>query len=239
MFTFEKISEINGLDIKAPSNSRQNSYAWSIAELGDYIYIGTSRNLASSVVGNYASGISVPASLISGTKNLAEIWRYKKCGNHKWQKVFKPNESDKAFGFRIMIVHQAYGCPPAIYAISTGQTLNVYKSYDGLNWKKLKISNILGNSSRAMTSLNGRLYLATVDELSKNKEAYLYVSPDPEKIPFKLITDKNNKNYISSLNPHGGIDTLTVFNNKLYVGCDSKEGAQIWRSNSSNPQMNK
>ncbi len=238
MFTFNKISKINGFDIKNPYNAKQNSYAWSIAELGDYIYIGTSRNLVGSVITNYGSHISIPSSLITGTDNCAEIWRYNKNNKSGWYKVFKTDIKDYAFGFRIMITHKSPCDNPAIYAVSTGSNLNIYKSYDGLKWRKLKTANILGNSSRAIASLNGKLYLATIDESSANKDAYLYVSSNPEKEPFKLITDTNNKCYDSSLNPKGAIDTLTIFNNKLYVGISTDNGAEIWRSNTSNPKLN-
>ena len=40
---FIRISDVNGLCINNPLNARQNNYAWSISELGDYIYVGTKR----------------------------------------------------------------------------------------------------------------------------------------------------------------------------------------------------
>ena len=45
MSTFEKLNKINGFDFKNPINAKQNNYAWSMAELGDYIYVGTGRNV--------------------------------------------------------------------------------------------------------------------------------------------------------------------------------------------------
>ena len=65
MLKFKKISQINGLDTTNISNARQNSYSWSMTELGDYIYVGTSRNMLTTASFSFGSSgsqnsISVP-----------------------------------------------------------------------------------------------------------------------------------------------------------------------------------
>jgi len=44
---FVKITPVNGFDITNPDNARQNNYAWSMEEMGDYIYVGTGELLHS------------------------------------------------------------------------------------------------------------------------------------------------------------------------------------------------
>ena len=38
MYKFKKLNPTDGFDFNNLDNARQNNYAWSIAELGDYIY---------------------------------------------------------------------------------------------------------------------------------------------------------------------------------------------------------
>ncbi len=39
MLCFEKLNAIKGFDKWNPVNAHQNNYAWSMAEMGDYIYV--------------------------------------------------------------------------------------------------------------------------------------------------------------------------------------------------------
>lgn len=167
MFKFKKLTKINGFDIKNPSNARQNSYAWSMTELGDYIYVGTARNMLSTASISFgASGsnnsTNLPPSLATGNDNCAEIWRYKKDNSCPWQRVFKSKPYEKIYGFRAMITHETNN-KPAIYAASSGENINLYKSTDGINWIKIDTSNVVGTSSRALASLNGKLYMAALE----------------------------------------------------------------------------
>lgn len=237
MFTFKKITDTNGFDTKNLKNAKQNSYAWSMTELGDYIYVGTSRNMMSSVTSSFNSQAPMPPELITGSDNNAEIWRYKKDGTCPWQKVFKTKTRDKVFGFRAMITHKSHGCA-AIYAASMGEKVSLFKSRDGLHWIKIDTSNLSGTSSRALVSLNGKLYIACLESGIGGNKPYLYAASDPEMDPFRLVINENSANFITSLNPAGGIDSLSVFNNKLYVGISTPEGAEIWRSKSSYPKNN-
>ena len=242
MFKFKKITKTNGFDTNNLNNARQNSYAWSMTELGDYIYVGTARNMLSTAAISFASSNAqnynaLPPSLITGNDNCAEIWRYKKDNTCPWQKVFKSEPSEKIYGFRAMITHKTCN-GSAIYAASSGEKVALYKSTDGIKWIKIDTFNVIGKSSRALASLNGKLYMATLESGIGGNTPYLYESSDPEKEHFKPVIDSSKKDFIKDLNPMGGIDSLTVFNNKLYVGISTSTGAQIWRSNSKDPKNN-
>jgi len=237
MFTFKEITKINGIDIDNPKNAIQNSYAWSMTELGSYLYVGTSRNMISSISIPYNLGTATPPSLVTGSDNNAEIWRYKKDGSCPWERVFKAKPSDKIFGFRAMITHTSRN-RSAIYAASMGENVQVFKSTDGINWIKINTSNVVGTSSRAFASFNGKLYMATLDEGIGGTTPYLYESRDPEFEPFKLVINTNSKCFRPNDNPSGGIDDLQVFNNRLYVSIATSNGAEVWRSNSCNPKTN-
>lgn len=238
MFTFKELTKTNGFDTKNLSNAVQNSYAWSMTELGDYIYVGTSRNFLSSLPSSLGTATPVPPEFISGNDNNAEIWRYKKDGTRPWQKVFKADPKDKAIGFRAMITHKTCNSC-SIYAASMGEQVNLFKSDDGCHWIKIDTSNISGTSSRALASFNGKLYMATLESGIGGNNPLLYSSPDPEIEPFKSIINPENKNFLSCMNPMGSIDALNVFNNKLYVGISTPTGAEVWRSKNSNPGTNK
>lgn len=79
---FKKITPINGFDKINPDNAKQNNYAWSMAELDGYLYIGTARNIAYTI---FHSGLfpdlgPTPFDPINPTM-LPEIWRYKLDGS--------------------------------------------------------------------------------------------------------------------------------------------------------------
>ena len=42
---FCKITPVNGFDTLNPDNAKQNNYCWSMEEMGDYIYVGTGRDI--------------------------------------------------------------------------------------------------------------------------------------------------------------------------------------------------
>lgn len=235
MFKFKKITDVNGFDTGNMKNAMQNSYAWCMAELGDYIYVGTSRNMFY----NASIGFGNTENLYEDKSldNSPEIWRYKIDGSCKWQRVFKGRKNDSTVGFRAMITHKTCNSC-AIYAATAGEHVQLYKSTDGLHWIEIDTSDIVGKSSRALASLNGKLYMATLESGIGGNTPYLYSSPDPETEPFKMVIDTKNKNFVSCLNPMGGIDSLSVFNNKLYVGISTETGAEIWRSDNCNPRNN-
>ena len=236
MLVFKRLTKVNGFDANHPANARQNSYAWSMAELGDYIYVGTCRNMFLNATGFYQANNTVenPNNQLD---NNAEIWRYKKDGTSGWQKVFKANPSDQITGIRAMITHKSR-YSTAIYAASIGEQAFIFKSTDGVCWEKLDTPELVGKSSRALASFNGKLYVATLDEGLGGNTPHLYVSRDPEFEAFETVIDINRYDFISSQNPMGGIDSLQVFNDHLYVGIETENGAEVWRSRNKNPKTN-
>lgn len=245
MLNFKKLNEINGFDKADLNNAKQNNYAWSMAEFGDYIYVGTGRNITWYSVNILSVGAKAPL-LISPdeVENNAEIWRYKKDGTKEWERVYKAKAEDNIAGFRYMIVHAAENSSPALYAASFafGNSKNgvlILKTTDGSNWKRVG-GQLEGGSSRAMVSFNGSLYLSTLDSGGAigGEKSLLYVSKDPEFFDFQLVIDYDSPEYVEGKNPVGGIDNMEIFNNKLYISVDSDEGLELWRSNDSTPKMN-
>lgn len=236
MLCFEKLNAIKGFDIWHPANARQNSYAWSMAEMGDYIYVGTSRNMFYSMASMMQqSGITQDQ--MKRLDNNAEIWRYKKDGTMGWQRVFKTHPYDKSYGFRAMTVHES-PYSTALYAATIGERVYIFKSTDGVNWKKIRTPQVVGSSSRSFASFNGRLYLSTLDQGIGGKNSYLYSSVDPEFEPLELLIDPSHPCYQKDQNPTGGIDAIKVFNQHLYLGVAGENGAEVWRSNHEQPAMN-
>lgn len=242
MEVFEKLNVINGFDTIDLKNAKQNNYAWSMAELGDYIYVGTGRNIASSAVKLLSQSASSPLLIRSSiTDNTAEIWRYKKDGSLPWERVYKSLESDMINGFRFMIAHKSKNSTKALYAASFGLSnsgMVILKSTDGSNWTKIT-NNLEGGSSRSMVSFNGKLYVSSIsDGTFGGKKPLLYSSEDPEFFDLELVIDVTDKNYIKEKNPTSGISDMAVFNNKLYVTTSGEEGMEVWRTNSSDVKMN-
>lgn len=241
MYTFEKITKVNGFDTKDSKNASQNSYAWSMAELGNYIYVGTARNLLTVAVmawGGTNNQNTNIANQASSLDNNAEIWRYRKDSIHcTWEKVFKTSPSDNVTGFRSMVMHKC-GESCALYAAGIGKQVSLFKSTDGLHWRKVNTASLEGTSSRALVSYNGRLYIATLDEAISGNTPYLYSSCDPEVEGFTSVINTKKSNFNKSKNPVGGIDDLVVFNNRLYVGIGTENGAEIWKSDDCTPRTN-
>ena len=141
MLGFKKLNKINGFDENDLNNAKQNNYAWSMAEFGEFIYVGTGRNITWYSVNILSIGAKAPL-LISPdeVENNAEIWRYKKDNTCPWQRVLKTKPSEKIYGFRAMITHETCN-GPAIYAASSGEHVSLYKSMDGISWIKIDTSN--------------------------------------------------------------------------------------------------
>ncbi|HCW54893.1 MAG TPA: hypothetical protein DG753_14450 [Clostridium sp.] len=243
MLGFKKLNEINGFDETNLNNAKQNNYAWSMAEFGDYIYVGTGRNITAYTVNILSSDAKAPLLIKSDkVENDAEIWRYKKDGTRKWERVYRASTEDNIAGFRYMIVHASENSTPALYAASFAFSnapngVIVLKTTDGTNWTKVG-GHLEGSSSRAMASFNGNIYISTIDSAIGGERSLLYVSKDPEFFDFELVIDYNSPEYIKEKNPIGGIDNMEVFNNKLYISVASAEGLEVWRSNSDMPKLN-
>lgn len=209
---------------------------WSMSELGDYIYVGTGRNILVNIIGAITPQAQLPA-LIKPDPivNQAEIWRYKKDGSLPWERVYTAPPG--TMGFRFMINHRPFGGSPCLYAATVGQKVQVLKSTNGVNWYALPDTVLQGTSSRTMISHRGKLYLSTVQELVQNA-ALLYSSPDPEFYPWENLIDPSAPGFDPAKNPTGPIWNMAVLNNRIYVGVSSPDGVQVWRTNGPEPKMN-
>ncbi|MBC5624944.1 hypothetical protein H8S10_05675 [Clostridium sp. NSJ-49] len=135
MYRFKKLNPTDGFDFNNLDNARQNNYAWAIAELGDYIYVGTGRNVPLTILQSIAPDINIPAILkATNQDNLAEIWRYKKNGELPWEIVYKAKPGSGITGFRFMINAKPAGSAQCLYASTYGNQVKVIKSYNGINW---------------------------------------------------------------------------------------------------------
>lgn len=90
MLNFNNISPVNGFDLNNLNNARQVNYAWSMSELGEYVYVGTGRNIPLGVIKSLQPNAQIPILIKPNhLDNLAEIWRYKKDGTLPWEMVYK------------------------------------------------------------------------------------------------------------------------------------------------------
>ena len=241
MFKFKNLTPVNGLDVNNLINARQNNYAWSMTELGDYIYVGTGRNIAALALYSVAPGITLPISVDPiAMNNTAEIWRYKKGSEETWERVLI-GVPQRDFGFRFMITYRPFDGNPAIYASTAVMYghLYVYKTINGVDWKQVSYKvegggEIQGTSSRGMVVHHGKLYMSTVSDGSSERTPLLYSSKDPEFYPWKLETPSGTD---PKKNPQGTINNIAVFNDRIYVATATDTGIQIWRTNGCEPEV--
>lgn len=239
MYSLKKLNSTDGFDFKNLDNARQNNYAWSIAELDEYIYVGTGRNIPVTFLQSINSNIKLPTILKPANQdNLAEIWRYKKDGSLPWERVYKACPNSGITGFRFMLKGNPADSAECLYAATLGRQVKVLKSYNGVDWFIMPYNRLKGTSSRYMITIKGKLYLAVADELNNNEIPLLYRSKDPEFYPWENITDIKNPNFNPAKNPQGTISNMAIFNNRLYVSTTLKAGVQVWRSNKEVPEMN-
>ena len=226
---FRKITPVNGFDKSNPDNAMQNNYAWSMAEMGDYLYVGTARNIPYSIISNQLFG-DIPVPEVLQPKNVdmsGEIWRYRKSGAGTWQRVYKAPPEPMNIGFRFMINYTTPGGETALYAgalTPLSPDLLILKSTDGLNWIPLD-SGITGFSTRYMIEHQGLLYMGALPLLGQGI-TQLYRSNDPENEGWELIDVSGDP----GKNPRGNVDLLLSFNNRLYVGTALATGFELWRT---------
>lgn len=238
---FENLTPTNGFDYKDLNNARQNNYAWSMSELGDYIYVGTSRNMLINIISAISPNVRIPTLLMADPiENQGEIWRYRKDGTLPWQRVYRSTNTSQGpvlAGFRYMITHRPLGGSPALYAAEAGERVRVLKSTNGVNWRILEDTVLQGSSSRAMVTHNGKIYIATRDELEENPMPLLYSSKDPEFYPWEPVIS-NVEGFDPDKNPKGSIWNMAVFNNRIYLSTSYEDRIQVWRTNDEEPRLN-
>lgn len=234
------LTPTNGFDFNHLNNARQNNYAWSLSDLGDYIYVGTGRNILLNVIkSTIDQDTQIPALIRPDpVDNLAEIWRYRKDEMLPWERVYKAPAGSGISGFRFMIKHKPFGGSPALYAAAFGTKVQILKTTNGVNWFILPDTILQGTSSRAMVVHKGKLYVATIDEGNPSPTPLLYRSLDPEFYPWEPVIDSSAPGFNLNRNPRGAISNMAVFNNKIYVATANQDGVQVWRTNRAEPKMN-
>lgn len=239
MLDAKKLTPANGFDNRDLNNARQNNYAWSMSELGDYIYVGTGRNILLTVINSIAPQTQIPALIKpEPVDNLAEIWRYKKDETLPWERVYKAPADSGITGFRFMISDKPSGGSPCIYAAAFGKKVQVLKTTNGVNWFILPDTVLKGTSSRAMLVQKWKVYVATMDEQNPSPIPLLYSSEDPEFYPWEPAIDYNAPGFDTESNPKGSITNMAVFNNKIYIATSNQDGVQVWRTNGEEPKLN-
>lgn len=226
---FRKITPVNGFDAANPDNAMQNNYCWSMEEMGDYLYVGTARNIPYSILSNQIFG-DIPIPDILTPENVdyrGEIWRCKKTAPDKWEQVYKAPFEPLSIGFRFMKRYTTPENETALYAglMTLTPEFVIVKSQDGRNWYPLP-SNIQGSATRTMIEHKGILYMGALQVMGLT-EPLLFSSTDPENRDWTKI-DLNGD---PDKNPRGNIDFLLSFNDRIYVGTGRPTGFEIWRTN--------
>ncbi|MCX7746203.1 MAG: hypothetical protein N2645_04830 [Clostridia bacterium] len=239
MSDFHELTPVNGFDFSNLNNARQNNYAWSMSDLGDYIYVGTGRNILVNIIKSIEPRTQLPV-LIEPNQidNQAEIWRYKKDGSLPWERVYKAPADSGISGFRFMIKDRPFEGSPCLFAATFGRKVQVLKTTNGVNWFILPDTVLQGTSSRAMVIQKGKLYVSTIDEGSQTPTPLLYSSEDPEFFPWESLINVNAPGFDPAKNPTSPISNMAVFNNRIYIGVSNSEGAQVWRTNGPEPKLN-
>lgn len=163
----------------APGGDRENSYAWSMDVFNGYLYVGSNRNILSSI----ASGFGVDTGSIpyipTPTDGRGRIFRMNVQTPGVWEVV----QTGPDFGYRMMKTFKAANGNTTLYvgsagprfsrllAINTSNTVSTVASYDS-NKPKL-------NSIRAITEYNGMLVWTTEDA----NGVAIFSSPDPVNDP--------------------------------------------------------
>jgi len=226
---FKKITPVNGFDSKNPDNARQNNYCWSMEEMGEYLYVGTARNIPYSIFSNQVLGdIPVPDILVPENVDYrGEIWRCKKSSPCEWEQVYKAPASPLGIGFRFMKRYTTPDNETALYAglMTLTPDFVLVKSTDGENWYPLP-SDIQGSATRTMIEHRGILYMGALQVMGLT-EPLLFYSTDPEQNGWTQIDLKGDPDK----NPRGNIDLLLSFNDRIYVGTGRPTGFELWRTN--------
>jgi hypothetical protein len=246
---FNKITPINGFDTDK-NNAMQNNYAWSMSELGEFLYVGTGRNILYNVLlivknSGLIPGFQIPEDIIPDfVDERAEIWRYDKgSSNAGWQRVFKAPEG--VTGFRYMIRYTDPSGVTALYAGTfSSPKARVYRSTNGTDWLEVDNDTILGASTRSMIiHTNGKLYMATVDEFSPDINSYIfeYVPPTvsaPQGSWKRVTADPSTPGFDPTKNPRGQVAIIESFNGHIYAGVINQSGFELWRTTGTDPVVN-
>ncbi len=167
----------DGLDPSVPD--RENSYAWAMDVLGDYLYVGTNRNVFWLMIqftqrfdlAGPDRPVPVP------TDPRARIYRMS-LATGLWEQVFVGDDT----GYRMMKTFRASGRPPVLYAGGSGLGWTRMLALDGTNPPREVFRTAVPGqflSIRAIAEHDGQLYWATED----TGGPAVFVSPDPLRRP--------------------------------------------------------
>lgn len=226
---FKNITPTPGFDVTNTYNSKQNNYAWSMAEFGDYIYVGTGRNIINDslkFLEDYA--IQLPPILTPCEENnAAEIWRCNKHTQSAWECVFKTDEFLDIRGFRLATTYTSKdnNIPTLYFAAFTFSNKKSYllMTTDGVHFEYVDPGLPIGFSAKSIILHREKLYMSASKTTHEESIPYLYETSNP-KLGWERI------NFHKEFAPKGEIESMLSFNNNLYIGVASIGGFSIWRT---------
>lgn len=229
-----------------------NSYAHSMAVIGDYLYVGTFRCILIGVrrAQKQAQIDLWPVPLLTAytpeyeAVARGEIWRLH-LPTRQWERVQQApyitddegNTFSRELGYRGMTVFQGKSdSAPAIYTSSYSRSKGagpiILRCEDGKTFKPVGQPGLVGlpvNSLRSMVSFKGRLFTAPTGSIKGNPNyslvTVLYESHDPVAGDWRPI---NEPGFGDTNNKT--IFEIASFGDHLYAGTLNNEGFQLWRS---------
>lgn len=238
MDRFKNITPFNGF-YEDVNSGQQNNYAWTISELGDYIYVGVGKNIVYSVLRfllnvpiQYIPEAFIPKPSINPG---VEIWRYRKDGSENWTQVYKSNLQDGISNFRYMINYKTASGKRVLLAAanSFSSPVKMLISEDGETWEDASKGITLGDTASAMVAHNGKMYLGVMKGLGGSLETILYETNEPKNGWTQVEIG------IGSNNPRGEIASMESFDGNLYIGTAPPGGFEVWRTREGLPRKGK
>ncbi len=214
---------VNGFDVMDRDNAMQNNYAWSMAEFGGYIYVGTGRNIVYTTMAGL--GLSVPPELTpQNPSNEAEIWRYPVCGG-RWERVYRAAAGSGVMGFRYMITYRGEDGVEALYCATFGvfTQASLLMTTDGVTFVEVGAGIPAGFSTRCMAVHGGLLYSGATNALGFSEESLLFVTDRPQ-------AGWDQVDFGAGRTPTGEVVSMISFNGYLYIGTSPEGGFEVWKS---------
>ncbi len=214
----------NGFDTEDPANARQNNYAWSMAEFGNHVYVGTARNTF--YMGFKSLGLEPPADYTpDNAVNNAEIWRHRKDDGRNWERVYTAPEDKTVLGFRVMVKYTDENGVPALYAgcHTINDTPYLAMSINGTSWELIPAGIPDKFGTRSMTEHRRTLYISATDASNIGEQrTFLYSSKNPKK-GWQSID-------FTGTGIRGEITSMISYNGCLYIGTSPSGGFEVWKS---------